>query len=66
MSHATGKIEIVAVDERNIYLRYHRAKDAALDGRFMVYRRDDQACWFDELEPADGFSAPECNPGTSP
>ncbi len=52
MSHETGKIEIVAVDSRYIYLRYHRAKDPADDGRFMVCKRNDQACWFDELEPA--------------
>lgn len=52
MSHATGKIEIAGVDAEHIYLRYHRAKDASLRGRFMAYRRDDDAQWFDELMPA--------------
>ena len=43
MSHETGKIEILAVDEGHIYLRYHRAKDEADRGRFMIYKRNDEA-----------------------
>lgn len=58
MSDETGKIEILAVDEKRIYLRYHRAKDVALRGQFMIYNRNDDACWLDELEPADGLGAP--------
>ena len=50
MSHATGKIEILGVDDRHIYLRYHRARDPELDSRVMVCKRDDEAHWFDELE----------------
>jgi len=49
MSHETGKIEIVSVDENHIYLRYHEAKNEADIGRFMVCRRDDEAYWFDQL-----------------
>ncbi|NTV96543.1 MAG: hypothetical protein HGA75_14200 [Thiobacillus sp.] len=30
MSHETGKIKILAVDDFYIYLRHHRAKDPAL------------------------------------
>ncbi len=52
MSHETGKIEILAVDDQHIYLRYHRAKDPALRGRFMIYKRNDEAYWLDDLEPA--------------
>lgn len=62
MSHETGKTEVLAVDDRHIYLRYHRAKDAALRGQFMVFKRDDQAGWLDDLEPADGFAAPAPSP----
>ena len=54
MSHRTGKIEIVAVDERYIYLRYHRAFATADHGRFIVCRRDDEALWLDDLEEVDG------------
>lgn len=56
MSHATGKIEVLMVDDRHIYLRYHRARDAADESRIMVARRDDQACWFDELELLESFA----------
>ncbi|MCL4211110.1 MAG: KamA family radical SAM protein [Phycisphaeraceae bacterium] len=63
MSHETGKVEILAVDERHIYLRYHRAKDAANRGRFMIYERNDQAHWLDDLKPAAAdaprFPSPE-------
>jgi hypothetical protein len=65
MSHETGKIEILAVDDKHIYLRYQRAKDASLRGRFLVYQRNDDAYWLDDLEPAtdlgscsDGQTAP--------
>ncbi len=64
MSHETGKIEVLAIDEKHIYLRYHRAKDPAMRGRFMVYKRDDEACWLDDLEPAEGFDAPKFSPST--
>ena len=51
MSHESGKIEILAVDKDRIYLRYHRAKRDADRGRFMIYKRNDEACWMDDLEP---------------
>jgi len=58
MSHELGKVEIVAVDERHIYLRFHRSKYEHLRGQFLIYKRNDQAYWLDDLEPADGFDAP--------
>ena len=51
MSHETGKVEILAVDDTFIYLRYHQAKDAADLGRFFIRRRNDEAYWLDQLEP---------------
>lgn len=57
MSHESGKIEIQAVDENYIYLRHHRAKDPALRARFMIYHRDDQACWLDDLVPVADLGA---------
>ncbi len=62
MSHETGKIEILGVDARHIYLRYHRAKDAALRGKFMVYQRNDKASWLDHLDPADASDVPKFGP----
>jgi KamA family protein len=52
MSHASGKIEVVGLDEQHIYARYHRAKSPADDGRMLVFKRDDEAMWFDQLVPA--------------
>lgn len=51
MSHATGKIEVLCVDDRRIHLRYHRARRVADESRVLVVRRDDGACWFDDLVP---------------
>jgi len=57
MSHESGKIEVLAVDDRRIYMRYLRAKVAADRGRFLIYERDDDAYWLDQLEPAHAESA---------
>ena len=55
MSHESGKIEIVAVDERHIYLKYHRAKSARDEQRMIVCHRDDKAYWLDQLKPIHGY-----------
>ncbi|HNQ23027.1 MAG TPA: KamA family radical SAM protein [Phycisphaerae bacterium] len=62
MSHATGKLEIVTVDDDQIHLQYHRARDPELRGQTLCYRRDDRACWLDELEPVAGLGAPRFPP----
>jgi KamA family protein len=54
MSHEHGKIEILGVDRRKIYLRFHRAKDSEKRGQIMVYKRNDEAYWLDDLEPVRG------------
>jgi len=51
MSHALGKIEVLALDSAHLYLRFHRAKHVADRGRFMTFARDDEAYWLDALEP---------------
>jgi len=55
MSHESGKIEIVGVDEKHIYLKYHRAKDSKNEQRFIVCHRDDNAYWLDQLKPIHGY-----------
>jgi lysine 2,3-aminomutase len=50
MSHESGKVEILGIDQRYIYLRYHQAKDPADAGRFFRCHRDDNAYWLDDLE----------------
>ena len=49
MSHASGKVEILGIDDSLMYCRYHRAKNPADDGRMLIYQRDDQAVWLNEL-----------------
>ena len=51
MSHESGKVETVGLTDTRIYMRYHRARHAADDERFLIYRRDDQAYWLDDLVP---------------
>jgi KamA family protein len=53
MSHESGKVEILAMDSSRFYMRYHRAKDPANAGRFLIFRRDDRAFWLDQLRPFD-------------
>ena len=48
MSHKTGKIAIVGLDEEHVYFRYHQAAVDADIGKFMVYRRNPDAMWFDD------------------
>lgn len=50
MSHESGKVAMVGLDRNNIYLRYHRARDPRNEGRLMVFRRDDDAQWLDDLQ----------------
>lgn len=57
MSHESGKIEIVGIDDRYIYMRFHRAKRIEDEGRFMVFERDDEAFWLDQLKPVRELGA---------
>lgn len=59
MSHASGKIEVLAVDDESIYLRYHRAKNPANEGRFMIMRRNESAYWLDDLEEVQRYPSGE-------
>lgn len=58
MSHASGKVEIMAVDDDRIYLRYHRSKYPENQGRFFICKRDDSAYWLDHLVIAGGSYVP--------
>jgi KamA family protein len=59
MSHETGKIEILDVDDRDrIYLRYHQCKDADRIGRVFSRYCPPDACWFDDLPPSAGRTTP--------
>ena len=48
MSHATGKIEIVGKTAGQVFMRYHQSADPANIGKFMVFRSNPIARWFDD------------------
>jgi KamA family protein len=61
MSHSTGKIEIIGKTDEYIFFRYHRAADPEEKARFLVYRNNPEAYWFDdyvELIDDYGFENP--------
>lgn len=58
MSHALGKIEIVGMSKDYFFLKFHRARYQEDEGRFMIFYRNDQGYWLDDLIPADGQPHP--------
>ncbi|RKD25983.1 KamA family radical SAM protein [Ammoniphilus oxalaticus] len=48
MSHTSGKIEILAIEDGKAYLKYHQSRDDVY-GKFMVLDCPDDAAWFDDL-----------------
>jgi len=52
MSHSSGKIEIVGKTEELVYFKYHRAAKDADSGRFMAFKSNPNAYWFDDYDEA--------------
>jgi len=50
MSHSSGKIEVIGLTKDCVYFKYLRAADDADSGRFLVFKRNPQACWFDDYD----------------
>jgi KamA family protein len=48
MSHSTGKIEVMGKDSEYIYFRYHLAARSQDMGRFMSFKLNPDAYWFDD------------------
>jgi lysine 2,3-aminomutase len=48
MSHSSGKIEILAIEEGKAYLKYHQSRDHEY-GKFMILDCPQHAEWFDDL-----------------
>jgi lysine 2,3-aminomutase len=48
MSHATGKIEIVGKTAQHVFMRYHQSVDPTIAGKFLVFRSNPLARWFDD------------------
>ncbi|MCG8430443.1 MAG: KamA family radical SAM protein [Candidatus Omnitrophica bacterium] len=49
MSHKTGKIEIVGINGKDMYFKYHQARDERNAGKFFKRRLDKNAGWLDDL-----------------
>jgi lysine 2,3-aminomutase len=52
MSHASGKIEVVGKSDKFVFLRYHRNPNPFNTGRFMVFKSNPEAYWFDDYDEA--------------
>lgn len=48
MSHAYGKIQVLAMTEDKIIFRYHRAADPDQSGKIHICKRNPRAYWFDD------------------
>ncbi|MDZ7816299.1 MAG: KamA family radical SAM protein [Planctomycetota bacterium] len=48
MSHATGKVEVLAKTKRSMIFRYHQAAKASNEGRVMCFDRNPEAVWLDD------------------
>ncbi|MFN7251726.1 MAG: KamA family radical SAM protein [Anaerobacillus sp.] len=48
MSHTSGKIEILAIENGKAYLKYHQSRDNQY-GKFMILDCPKHAAWFDDL-----------------
>lgn len=48
MSHSSGKIEILAIENGKAYLKYHQSREGHY-GKFMVLDCPKGATWFDDL-----------------
>jgi KamA family protein len=50
MSHTTGKIEILGKTKKFVYFKYLRAADDRDSGRFLVFKSNPNAYWFDDYD----------------
>jgi len=54
MSHTSGKIEILAIENGKAYLKYHQSREGHY-GRFMVLDCPPDAAWFDDLPGSEQY-----------
>lgn len=54
MSHTSGKIEILAIEDGKAYLKYHQSRDGDY-GKFMVLDCPKEASWFDDLPGNEAY-----------
>jgi lysine 2,3-aminomutase len=54
MSHTSGKIEILAIENGKAYLKYHQSRDNEY-GKFMILDCPKDAAWFDDLPGSEQY-----------
>ncbi|MCM3338778.1 MULTISPECIES: KamA family radical SAM protein [unclassified Paenibacillus] len=57
MSHTSGKIEILAIEDGKAYLKYHQSRDGNY-GKFMVLDCPADAAWFDDMPGNEQYWTP--------
>ncbi len=50
MSHSTGKIQVAGLTDKHIFFRYNRARNPKHEYKIFVYKRKDDAMWFDDFK----------------
>jgi KamA family protein len=50
MSHASGKIEILGMSARQIFLKYHSCADPENDSKMMIFERNPKAYWLEDYQ----------------
>lgn len=66
MSHSLGKIELLGITDLHIYLKFHRSRYTTDKGRFLIFHRDDNAYWLDDLVPVEETPHPVARFGHKP
>lgn len=54
MSHTSGKIEILAIENGKAYLKYHQSREDQY-GKFMIMDCPKDAAWFDDLPGSEQY-----------
>lgn len=57
MSHTSGKIEVLAIQDGKAYLKYHQSRDGDY-GKFIVLDCPKDAAWFDDLPGNEAYWTP--------
>ncbi|MNW48792.1 L-lysine 2,3-aminomutase [compost metagenome] len=54
MSHTSGKIEVLAIENNKAYLKYHQSRDGR-NGQLIVLDCPKNAAWFDDLPGSEEY-----------
>ncbi len=52
MSHSSGKIEVLGMNDDNVFFKFHRAAHLTHDSNVIVCARNPEAYWFDDYDEA--------------